>query len=59
MNRRSLIVGALALILIAASTLWWRVQRNRTPSLLTLYGNVDLHEVDLAFNGSDRVAAPS
>src|SRR5215470_13434724 len=57
MSRRSLIVGALALILIAASTLWWRAQHNQTPSLLTLYGNVDLREVDLPFNGSERIAS--
>ena len=57
MSRRSLIVGALALILIAASTLWWRAQHNQTPSLLTLYGNVDLREVDLPFNGNERIAS--
>ena len=57
MSRRSLIVGALAIILIAASTLWWRAQHNQTPSLLTLYGNVDLREVDLPFNGSERIAS--
>src|SRR5215472_15944611 len=57
MSRRSLIVGALALILIAASTLWWRAQHHQTPSLLTLYGNVDLREVDVPFNGSERIAS--
>src|SRR5215470_18226537 len=57
MSRRSLIVGALAVILIGASTLWWRAQHNQTPSLLTLYGNVDLREVDLPFNGTQRIAS--
>jgi HlyD family secretion protein len=55
MSRRALIVGALALILIAAGTVWWRAQHNQKLSALTLYGNVDLREVDLPFNGSQRI----
>jgi HlyD family secretion protein len=57
MSRRSIIVGTLALILIAASIIWWKAQRNRTPRVLTLYGNVDLREVNLPFNGSERIAS--
>ena len=57
MTRRSLIIGTLVLILIAPSIYWWRAQRNRTPRVLTLYGNVDLREVNLPFNGSERIAS--
>src|SRR5215831_4675184 len=57
MSRRSLIVGALTSILIIAGTLWWRAQHKQKLSVLTLYGNVDLREVDLPFNGSQRIAA--
>jgi HlyD family secretion protein len=57
MSRRSLIAGALALILIAAGTVWWRAQHNQRLSVFTLYGNVDLRQVDLPFNGSQRIAS--
>src|SRR5262245_54419556 len=57
MSRRSLMVGALALILIVAGTVWWRALHNQKLSVLTLYGNVDLREVDLPFNGSQRIAS--
>jgi len=57
MSRRSLIGGSLALILVGAGTLGWRAQHNQKLSVLTLYGNVDLREVDLPFNGSQRIAS--
>ena len=57
MTRRSLIGGSLALILVGAGTLEWRAQHNQQLSVLTLYGNVDLREVDLPFNGSQRIAS--
>jgi HlyD family secretion protein len=57
MSRRSLIVGALVLILLVAGALWWRAQHTQKLSVLTLYGNIDLREVDLPFNGSQRIAS--
>src|SRR5215470_5390442 len=57
MSRRPLILGAFTLILIVAGTLWWSAQHNQKLSVLTLYGNVDLREVDLPFNGSERIAS--
>jgi HlyD family secretion protein len=53
--------GVLATLVIAgvvAATIgwwWWRGHRKETGSLV-LYGNVDLRQVELAFNGSQRVA---
>lgn len=41
----------------AAAALWWFTQRHTVRHALVLYGNVDLREVNLAFNDSDRVAA--
>jgi HlyD family secretion protein len=35
----------------------WLVHRRPAPAELVLYGNVDLRQVDLAFNNSERIAA--
>lgn len=35
----------------------WLVQRRPAPAELVLYGNVDLRQVDLAFNNSERITA--
>ncbi len=43
-----IVVGALA---------WWAFARHQRPAELTLYGNVDLRQVELPFNGSERIAA--
>ncbi|MGB6450682.1 MAG: efflux RND transporter periplasmic adaptor subunit [Steroidobacteraceae bacterium] len=41
----------------AAGFAWWLTQRHAVATELVLYGNVDLREVDLAFNNSERIAA--
>src|SRR5579871_6023751 len=55
MSRRWLVVGALALVAVAVVAVW-RVRRApATPTRLVLYGNVDLRQVDLPFNGTERI----
>jgi len=49
-------IPILALLAVAAALVWW-LEQHRTPSELVLYGNLDLRQVDLPFNGSERVAA--
>ena len=41
----------------AAIAYSWFTRPAPEPTQLTLYGNVDLRQVDLAFNGSERIAA--
>jgi HlyD family secretion protein len=55
MRRVPLIAAVLAIA--GAAGFWWYAHRAGAPTELTLYGNVDLRQVDLAFNGSERVAA--
>jgi len=54
-------VQILALLLLAAAVaggvVWWLTVSRKPATEIILYGNVDLREVELAFNGSDRVAA--
>lgn len=50
----------LAIVLIAlaaaAGWWWWQQRSEPAPTELTLYGNVDIRQVALAFNASERIA---
>jgi HlyD family secretion protein len=54
--KRSILVAALAAIVIAGIAYWW-MRPSGTPKEIVVYGNVDLRQVDLPFNGSERIAA--
>lgn len=48
----------LLLLVVAAigGGVWWYLHRPSANDALTLYGNVDLRQASLAFNGSERIA---
>jgi HlyD family secretion protein len=53
---------AVAVVLLAgalvAGWLWWRSSEHRgAANVLVVYGNVDIRQVQLAFNGSEHVAS--
>ena len=51
-------VVPIVLAALAASGLaWWLTHRHAASNEIVLYGNIDLREVDLAFNDSQRVAS--
>jgi len=50
------IVSIILLLAILGGGTWWYMNRNRGSDDLVLYGNVDLRQVTLAFNGSQRIA---
>jgi HlyD family secretion protein len=56
MKRMLLIVVLLAVAGAAAGVTWWFTHRNTTAAELALYGNVDLRQVALPFNNSERIA---
>ncbi|HQU15817.1 MAG: hemolysin D [Chromatiales bacterium 21-64-14] len=49
----------LLLIAVGAGAAWWRgdVHHGTGDPELVLYGNVDIRQVELAFNGNERIAA--
>jgi HlyD family secretion protein len=56
MSRQRLIVTVLAVgVLVAGGLFWWATHPRKTHDLLTLSGNVDLRQVELSFNDSDRI----
>src|SRR5579871_809571 len=54
--RRTVLIGLLVIAAGASGVWWWLTQRERAPQELILYGNVDLRQVQLAFNNSERIA---
>jgi HlyD family secretion protein len=53
------LIGLLLAAAVAAGLAWW-MRRVEAPSReLVLYGNVDLRQVQLSFNNSERIAAVS
>ena len=58
MNRRIVIPVAIVVLVVAAvaAVLWWFAFGRAPANELVLYGNVDLRQVDLAFNDSERIA---
>jgi HlyD family secretion protein len=48
-----IVIGAIA----AAGVIWWRNYREEAKRELVLYGNIDLRQVQLSFNNSDRIDA--
>lgn len=47
------LAGVAALVAAAA---WWQIRRPAADAALTLYGNVDLRQARIPFNGSERIA---
>ncbi len=54
MNKKLLLIPA-ALVAIGAGTWWWRSNHVEAGRELVLRGNVDIRQVELAFNASGRV----
>jgi len=52
-----LLIGLLIVTIVAGGIYWWQQSNNDAvpPDTLVLYGNVDIRESRLAFNGSEHV----
>ena len=57
MKRYFLIGGLIAVSLIVAFVAWRLMQGESGRMQLTLFGNIDLRQVQLSFNNSERIAA--
>src|SRR5262252_5659687 len=56
--RRSFIIAAAAgAVGLVIAFIWWRAHRATGAGELVLHGNVDLRQVELAFNNSERIAS--
>src|SRR6266545_7709915 len=57
MKRAVLVVALIGGLVLAGGLIWWITQRTHEAPELVLHGNVDLRQVELAFNNSERIAA--
>ena len=55
MTRRKIIIPVVALGILAVLIVWWIVQSLDNNDQLTLYGNIELRDAQLAFNEQERV----
>jgi HlyD family secretion protein len=57
MQQRLRVVLILAAVVAVGAALWWWLSgHGAARQELTLYGNIDLRQIDLPFNGSERVS---
>ena len=56
MSRAPLIVLVVVILGLIAWAAWWFTHQQPPSHELLLYGNVDLRQVDLAFNNNERIA---
>lgn len=53
--KKPVIGAALLAVLLAAGLIWWLSSNGKDANTLVLHGNVDVRQVELAFEGSGRV----
>lgn len=56
MKKKSLAIFLIAAVLVVAGGVWWQGRGHGDANTLVLYGNVDIRQISLAFDGSGRVA---
>src|SRR5918996_3277194 len=57
MKRTILIIAVIVVAGLAGGLAWWFNRHDNAARELVLYGNVDLRQVQLSFNNSERIAA--
>jgi HlyD family secretion protein len=55
-NKRLILAAAAVVIAVALMAVWYFTREQKDENTLVLFGNVDIRQVSLAFNGSERVA---
>ena len=55
--RRKLTIPIVIVLIAVAGVVWWLMAHRGGDGRLVLYGNIDLRQVQLAFNNSERIAA--
>lgn len=54
-KRQLVIIIALTAVCVAGTLAWWGMHGKKAADSLILYGNIDLRQVELAFNDTDRI----
>jgi HlyD family secretion protein len=56
MKKKFLVIPLLILAIVIGGAYFWQQQQNGDQGQLTLYGNVDIREAQLAFNSSEHIS---
>ena len=56
MNKKIVFIAAGTIITVVVAAGWYFTRQQSVADTLVLFGNVDIRQVSLAFNGSERVA---
>lgn len=56
MKRTVVIVLVVAVLAALGGAAWWLATRQQANGRLVVYGNIDLRQIDLAFNNSQRIS---
>jgi HlyD family secretion protein len=56
MKAKTIAAVAIAVVVFGGAVVWWQTRRPAVATELAVHGNVDLREVDLPFNGTERIA---
>ena len=56
MRRLILIIGTVSIVVVAGCVVYLLAQQKRVDRGLVLHGNIDLRQVELSFNGNERIA---
>ena len=57
MKRKALLLVLIVVVAATGGFIWWNSRNGDDRKELVLHGNVDLRQVELAFNNSERIAA--
>jgi HlyD family secretion protein len=57
MKRKALLLALIVVVAATGGFIWWNSRNGDDRKELVLHGNVDLRQVELAFNNSERIAA--
>jgi len=55
--KRLALIVVLLLVVLALGFAWWLMRRESVARELVLHGNLDLRQVEISFNNSERIAA--
>jgi HlyD family secretion protein len=56
-RRRRVVIAAVVVVGVAAAAVWLARRGPPSSDVLVLYGNIDVRQVDVAFNEGDRIVA--
>ncbi|MFA7494833.1 MAG: efflux RND transporter periplasmic adaptor subunit [Acidithiobacillus sp.] len=55
LSRQKIAIGVIAVLIIAGGITWWQSRPNAPAEQITIYGNVDIRQIQSAFDDTGRI----